>query len=240
MLPLALLALGTVLLRRRALPRLESRLPVATLFVAALAAGTAVPLLLHHRGGEIYYFNWYVTEVPVLAGVALAAAVRPPRALAAAAVAALCLAVSWEAHLIARREAPLGAFALEDRSFQHVALQAARRAQDVLGLDADARIGGQNVGLVGYLLPAHVVNLDGLANDDVWAWLGAGHSLADYVRARAITAIVDACAAGGWLSRGPDEFETVEVLPFSDDPRGFCIWRAADPSAAVLRRRDGS
>ncbi|MDP8245809.1 MAG: hypothetical protein P9L94_17130 [Candidatus Hinthialibacter antarcticus] len=54
-----------------------------------------------------------------------------------------------------------------------------------------SKIGSFNAGAMGFFLPEKVVNLDGLANDDVYHFTEDGGSIGDYVRENAIDYCID-------------------------------------------------
>ena len=180
----------------------------AGLLGAALLATVAVPVLLNRRGIELYYYSWYATEAPVLVPLVLAAGVG---ALRRAEVVALALAGALAAAVIVRAEQPLtgtdpGNVAWG--AWQHAMWQGAARADELV--PEGEPIGAFNAGLLGYASRHPVVNLDGLANDEV---IGAT-SVYDYVRSERVEWIVDAMPHGGWF--GPDHahVEVVETIPF--------------------------
>jgi hypothetical protein len=56
--------------------------------------------------------------------------------------------------------------------------------------------------MLGLLLPGKVINLDGLANDDIVEHLGRGGSLAEYVSRNRIRYIIDVSPPAYWEALG--------------------------------------
>ena len=102
----------------------------------------------------------------------------------------------WEAALVANRLVPVG-----------------------------ERIGAFNAGLLGYACERTVINLDGLANDEILKTT----SIYDYVRSEQIVWIVDAMPDAGWLGQDSTHFEIVETIPFEFPGfRGYYVARLKD------------
>ena len=180
----------------------------AGLLGAALLATVSVPVLLNRRGIELYYYSWYATEAPVLVPLVLAAGVG---ALRRAEVVALSLAGALAAAVIVRAGQPLtgtdpGNVAWG--AWQHAMWQGAQRADAIV--PEGEPIGAYNAGLLGYASRHPVVNLDGLANDEV---IGAT-SVYVYMRSEGVEWIVDAMPEAGWFGPGHAHVEVVETIPF--------------------------
>lgn len=195
----------------------------AGLLAVALGAAVVAPVLLNRRGIELYYYAWYATEAPVLVPLVLAAGVG---ALRRAEAVALGLAGALAAAVIVRAEQPRtgtdpGNVAWG--AWQHAMWEGAARA-DALVPEGEP-IGAFNAGLLGYASRHPVVNLDGLANDEV---VGVT-SVYDYLRGERVGWIVDAMPDGGWF--GPDHahVEVVETIPFSFPGfESYCIARVVE------------
>jgi hypothetical protein len=224
------LLLGSVLAfhRRHAL----RACPGAALVPAAIAAatlGTAATLLVLGVGRleEVrHYYTWYIADLPVLLAVmaplAASFAEAPERATGAASaratdgVGAALAAGLILAGLLAPDPIPvLVAFRQDEGSWNTQAVALAERANAVLG--ADDRAGAHNAGVIGFLANATVVNLDGLANDDVVAARARGTTMLEYVRAGGIDHLLDPLRPQGWFGNPFDRVEIVDAVPFRLD-----------------------
>jgi len=200
--------------------RWRAALLPGALLTVALVAAMAVPILLNRRGIELYYYAWYATEAPVLVPLVLAAGVG---ALRRAEVGALVLAGALAAAVIVRAEQPLAGTDPGNvawGAWQRAMWEGAARADAIV--PEGASIGSFNAGLLGYASRHPVVNLDGLANDEV---IGVT-SVYDYLRSERVGWIVDAMPDGGWF--GPDHahVEVVETIPFAFPGfESYCIAR---------------
>ncbi len=187
--------------------RRSSLVPLVVL-AAALLASTATPLLLNRRGVELYYYVWYAVEAPVLLPVIIGAAVggfsRFER------VGAAIAAVGCAAALVTAEQPLTGLDTANDSwgTWQRAMWEAAARANVLV--PAGERIGSFNAGLLGYACDRTVINLDGLANDEI---LGRT-SIYDYVRAQRITWMIDAMPDAGWFGQDRSHFDIVETIPF--------------------------
>lgn len=205
--------------------RWRSALVPAALLTVALVAAMAVPVLLNRRGIELYYYAWYATEAPVLVPLVLAAGVG---ALRRGEVVALAFAASLAAAVVVRAEQPRtgtdpGNVAWG--AWQRAMWAGAERADAIV--PEGAPIGAFNAGLLGYASRHPVVNLDGLANDEV---IGTT-SVYDYLRSEHVEWMVDAMPVGGWF--GPDHahVDVVETIPFAFPGfESYCIARVVTES----------
>lgn len=212
--------------------------PVVLLLCAALAGTAAVPVFLDHLR-PLWYFKWYLVELPVLLAVMSASVVRVrARGVWLTAIAmTLSIVVARDAILLRRSFRPLRAFHEED-TWQNAMLRASERMKHLTGAQP-ARIGAFNAGLLGYLSDVPVVNLDGLANDDVVWSLRAGESLYGYVARNRIAYIVDVMPAQGWFGNHFAHYDLLERLPFSlGDPPGYFIARVTDEDFPAVAARD--
>jgi hypothetical protein len=89
-----------------------------------------------------------------------------------------------------------------------------------------ARVGAFNAGLLGYFARPMVINLDGLANNNVLRHSLAGKPMLDWVRKAKISYLVDAMPAGGWFGHPFAGYEILTVLPFTGHaPPGYVVAR---------------
>ncbi|AKF86789.1 hypothetical protein MFUL124B02_33165 [Myxococcus fulvus 124B02] len=175
------------------------------LFFAYVAQGS---LIATRRPGELTYYIWYVFDAPVLLAVALGVACvrglsmlerareswrvtshldRPvARALALGAV----MVVGALAVFIARvpreygklsRLQPFTSFDPVSQSWPHTMIRAGLWLKQNVPLQPGDRVACYSCGSLGMLLPEHVMNLDGLANDDSARYLLEGSSTTPYV-----------------------------------------------------------
>lgn len=187
--------------------------------VAALMAAPIVPLMLNHRGVELYYCAWYATEAPVLIPLVFASAMavlkaRESRAAGLAGVLAVSLAAGLAVTGIIVAERPLSGLDVGNATWgtwQRAIWEGAQRANQQV--PPGERIGAFNAGLLGYACDRTVVNLDGLANDDILGIEGVT-SIYDYVRGERITWMIDALPPAGWFGGQGRGYQIVDRIPF--------------------------
>lgn len=180
--------------------------------VAALAAMSLVglfanPILLYSRQSELLYRKWYFFDITailaIICGVSLGflgqiavgwlalRGVGPQPGAAAACIGLLCLGtVVAEARLF-RNVRPLTTWEYSAFEWQHVAARSALWFRSEVRLADTDRVGALNAGIAGLLLGGKVVNLDGLANDDIVDHRQHGGTLAEYVSRERIRYIID-------------------------------------------------
>lgn len=229
-----LLAIALLLALRRRAVCVRTWVPLAVL-AAALVASMATPVLLNRRGIELYYYVWYAVEAPVLLPLVVAGAVcggRGATQRAGVAWVAAGLAGLVAAAVVARSESPLTGLDTGNAAWgtwQRAIWEGAQRANVLVPVGE--RIGAFNAGLLGYASDRVVINLDGLANDDILRT----PSLHDYVRSERIGWIVDAMPNEGWFGQDRTQFDIVEAIPFSFPGfQGYFVARVkpTDPGAA--------
>lgn len=164
---------------------------LAVLLAGAFLGHVAMTVLLWRVKSELFYFTWYVYEVPLLIPLAIAAAIGslvragerllPPgaggrvgRPLSLAVI--LCLgiagvALAWQTYV---RLEPLPARSDGDKFWPAVVLRSGVDLRSEIG---DGLVGAFNAGHLAFGLGGRVVNLDGLANDSV---IGRTGSWRDY------------------------------------------------------------
>ncbi|MDO8349167.1 MAG: hypothetical protein Q7T30_02945, partial [Planctomycetota bacterium] len=207
---------------RRSLLRAATagRLIVVVTLVSLLATATN-PLLLDAGVNRslLDYALWYVAAEPILvAGLgALALAWLPAGSgehgtigrwpVIAVALAILVLGARNAIHLRA-----IPTFEPWPSIQLHQTIAASELADRLL--PAGARVASWNAGVLGFFSKHTVVNMDGLANDDVVAARSAGLSAIDYVRRERIDHMVDVLPRGGWFGGNPfDHLELLGVVP---------------------------
>ena len=191
--------------RRQAAAGAERRLVLLAAVITALAL-MAIPLA--QDPSDMFYRRWYVVELPVLAailaGLGAEAAARRlrsahPRATwAFAALLALWLAgAARDTIEIAR--AARGYF--DQGRWQQVMLRAALWSNQQLKLRRADRVAAFSAGLLGWFSDGTVVNLDGLANDEVARLSRRGWSTERYCAYRSVRVYVDALDPAFYFQR---------------------------------------
>ncbi|WP_141331368.1 hypothetical protein [Myxococcus sp. AB025B] len=181
---------------------LAAALLVGLLF-AYVAQGS---LIATRRPGELTYYVWYVFDAPVLFAVALGIAgvrglsmledaraswrekalpARPaPLALGvvmvAGALAVFIARVPREYGKLSRLQ-PFTSFDPVSQSWPHTMIRAGLWLKQNVPLQPGERVACYSCGSLGMLLPEHVMNLDGLANDDSARYLLGGSTTTPYV-----------------------------------------------------------
>lgn len=178
---------------------LWSRQTYLVLLIGGLiAAYAAMPLLMYKHRDDIYYFTWYIVEIPIIAAILVGAGVefildslrRYSSALRLTATVAL---------IVVTLTAVPGALSLaqpkldyvDQGHWQDVMLTATLWINTELHEPAGTRVAAGNCGLLGWFSKYTVVNLDGLANDDIVAFTRAGGNYASYCKRLGVTVYAD-------------------------------------------------
>jgi hypothetical protein len=177
----------------------RSRQLYLLLFAAGLAAAYAgMPLMMHQRIDEIYYYSWYIVEIPIvvaiLVGVGVEFFLEWLRRYSAGLKLAGALVLVVLSMTAVPGEASLGRVEghyVDHGQWQEVMLKATLWINRELHEPANTRVGAGNSGLLGWFCKYTVVNFDGLANDDVVAFRRAGGDLAAYSQRLGITVYAD-------------------------------------------------
>jgi hypothetical protein len=211
---------------------------------AAVAGSAMVPPLLWGDQAGLYYFSWYVAELPVIVPLLLATPIQVRRARLALPAIAL-LGMVFVADALAARPlfAPHARFVETDRAWQNVMLRAALEANRQLALKPQDRVAAWDAGLLGYLSAAPVTELDGLANDDVYRHTRAGGSLIDYLRREKVRYFIDILDRDGWFGPRFSHFEILHRLEFEPgigNIHGYYIARITDTPFPRLAARTGT
>lgn len=172
---------------------------ILTILGAVIAASVIIPIALSNDSLDLYYRRWYVVELPVLAailaGIGAEAATHVAKRLARPFGMSLVvgLIVLWI--VIAGRETILVGKPVrdyrDDGEWQQVTLRAADWANRELHLTRSDRVGAFSAGLLGWFSNGTVINLDGLANDEVARLLLENKSLQEYCVKRQIQFYID-------------------------------------------------
>jgi hypothetical protein len=211
---LLLAALAFVFVARR---RADARDTLGLLIGLSFVGTALVPILLHHHSTSVlYYYTWYVVELPLLVPLWLAIQAAPV-APARHAMLVLLLGFSsiflYDAHLLAQNAGRLTGFDPVPGDFQNTMLRLAlsTNAQPEI---STARIGSSNSGVLGFFSDATVINLDGLANDDVVWQRRRGEPLGAYAQRNGIAYRIDFLPQEGW-PEWPDDlrYEILERHP---------------------------
>jgi hypothetical protein len=192
---------------------------LALLLWVSIAGATIVPVVMHYRFDEVYYFGaWYHTELPLLVAVLVGRGVSScPRSMAAPI--ALVAGVAVAASAVMGRHSALGPFDDADPgNLQRVIAKTAIYLNQEPGLGHGARLAAWNAGLLGFLADGSVVNLDGLANEDVVMFLQTGGSVGAYLKRERIELLVDARSANAPLALDGQPLTVVHVTPWHGAP----------------------
>ena len=245
------LALGLLLvgMRRHVLRASASAwLPFACLAVA-LAGTTLIPLMLGpwFADESLHYLQWYVADLPVLLAIVLALCpllvarvqsaggagvgervakdARDNRA-GLLSVGALALLLCSSVALWQIRAQP--AFGQNPDSWLHQSIVLSERANE--RLPDGSRIASANAGAVAYWSRHRVVNVDGLANDDIVEARNNGVSLYDYALAKKLEYLIDVPIREGWFGTNSlDRLEILDGLPFrAREPQGLCLFKRSE------------
>jgi hypothetical protein len=207
----AMAALG-IFVRRQSLDR---RLAVAAL--GALASVIAVVAVLRYRPDETYYFGtWYHAEIPLLVALYIGFGLSAwPKALTTSTVGLFAGLVILGIPNTSRHQ--LGAFKPNPGELQYVIAETAAHLNSLAGIH-QMRIASWNAGLLGFLTNTAVINLDGLANEDILRVGVADASIGGYLLQEGVHLLVDARLAGAPLRLGEVELSIVHVTPWSGPP----------------------
>jgi hypothetical protein len=222
-------AIGGARLRRDGVPRHRLGLLLALFAVACLGLASN-PLLLGPAGelGSLRYPQWYVVVLPVacallagVSGLVLSARLRAAACVVLAGIAAV------QAVLVVRAEP---SFEPSRDSWSDRMVVAAEELGRTL--PRGERIGAGNAGALGWFLrvDAAVVNLDGLANEDVFAWRRAsGAPVGEYLIGKGIRYVCDVLVEDGWFGNPFDRVGLVRAWPFDASPEydGFFLLEVA-------------
>jgi hypothetical protein len=204
----------------------RSRTTIVLLTAASLAGVVAIPVLQYGSPKALLtYSTWYLFDVSAILAIACAAALgflgqrgiarlparwaNPPLT-----VVAMLIAVIWGGAALAElrwyRHVPIASWnesgcagrdgpcvAVPDSSWEKTVANTALWFRSAVPLAEGERVGAFNAGLVGLLLlPNPLVNLDGLANDDIRGeYLGRAawpsRTLAEYTSRERIRYVID-------------------------------------------------
>jgi hypothetical protein len=188
------------------------------LAVASLGGVLAIPVLLYSRNRtELSYFTWYLFDVSAIFVIACAVALGflgqrgvaclPARwASLHPAVAAMVIGSIWMGAVVTesrwfRDVKPMTRWEYSDSNWAHVAAKTTLWFRSAVPLREGERVGALNAGLVGLLLlPETLINLDGLANDDIVDYVGHGGKLAEYISRERIRYVIDLVPPADWKS----------------------------------------
>jgi hypothetical protein len=195
---------------------------VATLIVGSLVGTFAMGLSVAlKRPGEMMYAIWYLFDLPLLlplgASLALAKlfALRLPRSLNVALPVALLLALTAHFAIRMSRVKPLPPYQFVEGAWQPTIMEAGRLLAATPAFSKSDRVLSSSSGLLGFLLPGQVINIDGLANDRVADVFINGSGFVDCMVAMNATYYSDVISDWGPFSDGRLIKEDVKVFPFS-------------------------
>jgi len=208
-----LVAAGWLFSRRRFLDGTE-RLWAASA-VVVLAATACVPVLLIGRRLELFYFSWYLTELPLLLCVLVA---LPFRKLSVEKQPWALLPLAALAMVPVPGQLPrLDGASQEGGPFQRAMAEA---AVAVSQLPSSVTVAARDTGLLGFLLERPIVNLDGLANDEILEAQRTRMTLEQYARSRGITHVLGPLTEGRLFGAPFSGYEVVRRFDFDFPSKG--------------------
>jgi hypothetical protein len=199
----------------------RGRTVVVLLAVASVFGLFTIPILLYSRQEEWLYFKWYLFDISAIFAIVCAAAMgflgqrgamwlerrgrKRSRAAAFAAaflVGFVCIGAAAAEIRMFNDVKPLSRWEYSPSEWMHVMTRSMQWFQSVVQLEEGEYVGAWSAGMLGLLLPGKVINLDGLANDDIVEHLGRGGSLAEYVSRNRIRYIIDVSPPAYWEALG--------------------------------------
>ena len=196
----------------------RGRTLMVALAVASVVGFFAIPILLYARREEWFYTKWYLFDICVILSMAcgvalgflgqatvtwLAAHGAGPRPAATAACIVLqCLGTGAQEWRVYRNVQPLTSWQYAADRWNHVEARTTLWFRSEVRLKEGERVAAFNAGIVGLLLGGNVVNLDGLANDDIVRHIADGGTLAEYVWRTGIRYIIDVVPPDQWIQQG--------------------------------------
>lgn len=215
----------------------------AGVVIAYVAQGS---LIWTRRPGEFTYYIWYFFDLPVVVAMALGLAAvygvsllersmeglraKPARALPGVLVASLggvlaLLAVSVFIARVPREYGKLSALKPYDtfrdpqESWSHVMMRSGLWLKENVQLQPGDRVACFSCGALGMILPGHVLNLDGLANDEAARYLlGQSKTIEQYVDKVRPHYYIDVHTSH--INENPRiQVKQLQLLPFYYEPR---------------------
>lgn len=256
------------------LSQLRLRL-ILGLLLASFAGATATLLVFSQNPGllgQLPYFTWYVADAPFLIAIMVPAALfswsstknipheecserkeHIVRDVLVGGLAILVLGYSgWNA---LGKIQPWPRFSFDEARLDHVTVTAAfdmRGSNSFLPTD---RVGSYNAGILGYFLPLTVVNLDGLANNDIFPVLrkhgrlfesqAIADAMYEYAKTNGITHIIDLLplppADNGYFGNVFAHYDVVRMYPFRYRPGfGYCCARVTPDTFPEFQTTPGN
>jgi uncharacterized membrane protein YuzA (DUF378 family) len=177
------------------------------LAAASLCGVLAIPVLLYRSTKMLLtYSTWYLFDVSAILVITCAVAIgfvgqrvadlltrwASPRP----AVSAIVIGLLWMGAVVAELKwfndvKPLTRSDYSESNWQYVAAKTTLWFRSAVPLEEGERVGAFNAGLVGLLLPHGLINLDGLANDDIGEYLAHGGELGEYMLREGIRYVID-------------------------------------------------
>ncbi len=171
-------------LSRRHMLRSSSDARLLLLLVAAAYMGAALTPVIFFTNQALLcmlqYFNWYFADIALLTAILLPtllvlkartrdkAASQPGRmskCLFTAAISAFFVGSGIQTFLNIR---PWLSYKYDESNMPHAIMTAVRSLNDSGEFNENVRVGSFNCGLLGYFSKAKIINLDGLANNDMY------------------------------------------------------------------------
>jgi hypothetical protein len=185
----------------------------ALLAVSVVGYVVIVMMFYHTRHGELFYYSWYLYDLPLILALLMgissglgvqrwltrwrrwqrSRAARRPRSYTVGTVSVIVagLVCIWLSLDVYRRFGVLEIFKPVETSWQSLMIHSGLVLRDEIGLAPEDRVGAFSSGALAFTMPGRVVNLDGLANDEVLAFRARGESWGRYFEQEGITYYVD-------------------------------------------------
>jgi hypothetical protein len=227
---------------------IKNKASLATFLISIISIlGTSLlPILYYYRGGEIWYYTWYIVEIPLLSTIISAIGfsfIKAPLNLSKkinlffnccitfCVTAILFFEISSGIYLQNFIQ-PLTKFIPNKQHWQDVMIQAADYARENLGLDENNTVGCWNCGALAFFSKAKTINLDGLANNDAAykCVFGTPESF-NYIRENKIEYLIDVMPDKGYFGNYFSNYEVIKTFPFPPwtyGPPNYFITRITD------------
>ncbi len=186
------------------------RLQHCDLLITSLLFASAVGLFITPflmKVKDLYYFTWYIFDQPYLISfmfaIAFAKALQlistielriptwRPQWLNNSLSTILSVIIFVVALSTYYRYQPVYQVEVNQNLWSHLILASSSYVDQHLKISAYSKIGSFNAGALGFFLPERVINLDGLANDDVYLFTQNGGSIGEYIHENAIDYCID-------------------------------------------------
>ncbi len=178
---------------------------------------------------NLRYYVWYIYDIPVLILCVFAV----PLALGLENILAACkvLITALNKYIVAGgiailffgitvyvfRSFPVEKkFIVNSRKWSDVMIKAGLDIRDEIGLKNGDMVCSFNSGALGFIMPKRVVNLDGLANDNVWIFRKNGGDWGEYIKQQNLVYYCDIFVKG-FMNDPSVSYNVIKKIPFRDE-----------------------